>query len=80
LRETTERPEGLAAGTVRLVGTDTRNIVSVASKLLSDPHEYRKMAEAVNPYGDGHASERILQALEFLEGRGPSPGPFQPMA
>jgi UDP-N-acetylglucosamine 2-epimerase (non-hydrolysing) len=76
LREETERPEGIAAGTVRLVGTNTLNIVNAVSELLSDEGVYRKMAEAVNPYGDGLASERILQALEFLAGRGPSPNPF----
>jgi UDP-N-acetylglucosamine 2-epimerase (non-hydrolysing) len=76
LREETERPEGIAAGTVRLVGTNTINIVNSVSELLSDEGAYKKMAEAVNPYGDGLASERILQALEFLAGRGPSPEPF----
>ena len=76
LRDETERPEGIAAGTVRLIGTDALNIVSVASELLSEAETYRKMAEAVNPYGDGLASERILQALEFLAGRAPSPEPF----
>jgi UDP-N-acetylglucosamine 2-epimerase (non-hydrolysing) len=76
LRDVTERPEGIAAGTVRLVGTDTDNIVRVVSSLLSDPGAYRKMSEAVNPYGDGLASERILQALEFLAGRASSPKPF----
>jgi UDP-N-acetylglucosamine 2-epimerase (non-hydrolysing) len=76
LRDVTERPEGVTAGTVRLVGTETSNIVEAVSELLSDPASYRRMAEAVNPYGDGLASERILQALEFLAGRGPSPKPF----
>jgi UDP-N-acetylglucosamine 2-epimerase (non-hydrolysing) len=76
LREETERPEGIAAGTVRLVGVDTSNIVHSVSELLSDERAYRKMAEAVNPYGDGLASERILQALEFMAGRGSSPPPF----
>jgi UDP-N-acetylglucosamine 2-epimerase (non-hydrolysing) len=78
LRESTERPEGLAAGTVKLVGTDVQKIVGTASELLSDAGAYRKMAEAVNPYGDGRASQRILQALEFLMGRAPSPEPFIP--
>jgi UDP-N-acetylglucosamine 2-epimerase (non-hydrolysing) len=64
LRSTTERPEGVTAGTVRLVGTETDAIVSAASELLADQEAYRRMAEAVNPYGDGHASERILDALE----------------
>jgi UDP-N-acetylglucosamine 2-epimerase (non-hydrolysing) len=76
LREETERPEGIAAGTVRLVGTNALNIVNCVSELLSDDGAYRKMSEAVNPYGDGLASERILQALEFLAGRGLSPEPF----
>jgi UDP-N-acetylglucosamine 2-epimerase (non-hydrolysing) len=77
MRDATERPEGVAAGTVKLAGTETRRIVNLASELLSDPGAYRKMAEAVNPYGDGLASERILQALEFLAGRAPSPKPFK---
>jgi UDP-N-acetylglucosamine 2-epimerase (non-hydrolysing) len=76
LRDVTERPEGVSAGTVKLVGTDPETIVGAASELLSDPGTYRKMSEAVNPYGDGKASERILQALEFLAGRGPKPEPF----
>jgi UDP-N-acetylglucosamine 2-epimerase (non-hydrolysing) len=76
LRHATERPEGLAAGTVRLVGTDPRRIVEESSRLLSNPEAYRQMSEAVNPYGDGHACERILQALEHLAGRAASPQPF----
>ena len=68
LRTTTERPEGILAGTARLVGTDTRRIVEEASELLQNPESYRKMSEAANPYGDGLASERILQALEHLAG------------
>jgi UDP-N-acetylglucosamine 2-epimerase (non-hydrolysing) len=63
LRETTERPEGVTAGTVRLVGTDEARIVSEARLLLDDPAEHEKMARAVNPYGDGHAAERIVAAL-----------------
>jgi UDP-N-acetylglucosamine 2-epimerase (non-hydrolysing) len=76
LRDATERPEGVIAGTVKLVGTDTHSIVSAGAQLLSDPGAYRKMAEAANPYGDGLACERILQALEHLAGRAPSPKPF----
>ncbi len=76
LRDTTERPEGITAGTVKLAGTDTQRIVRMAAELISDPQAYRKMAEAVNPYGDGLASDRILQALEFLAGRAASPEPF----
>jgi UDP-N-acetylglucosamine 2-epimerase (non-hydrolysing) len=60
MRATTERPEGVAAGTVRLVGTDRRRIVDSVHELLTDPRAHAAMAGAVNPYGDGHASERIL--------------------
>lgn len=63
MREVTERPEGVQAGTARLIGTDTALIVSEARKLLDDPAEYLQMAQAVNPYGDGHAAERIVQLL-----------------
>jgi UDP-N-acetylglucosamine 2-epimerase (non-hydrolysing) len=63
MRATTERPEGIAAGTVRLVGTRTGDIVSSARGLLDNPLEHEKMARAVNPYGDGHASERIVRAI-----------------
>jgi len=64
LREITERPESVDADTVRLVGTDREKITSMASLLLDSPVEYQRMARAVNPYGDGHATERIVQALE----------------
>ena len=63
LREVTERPEGVAAGTAMVVGTDRERIVSVASELLTSPEAYARMANAVNPYGDGRASERIIAAL-----------------
>ncbi|HEX3236185.1 MAG TPA: UDP-N-acetylglucosamine 2-epimerase (non-hydrolyzing) [Gemmatimonadales bacterium] len=63
LREVTERPEGVAAGTAVVVGTDQTRIVAVASELLTSAAAYDRMANAVNPYGDGHASERITQAL-----------------
>jgi UDP-N-acetylglucosamine 2-epimerase (non-hydrolysing) len=76
LRGTTERPEGIEAGTVRLVGTDRERIVEAASALLSDAEAYRRMSEAVNPYGDGRACDRIAQALAFIAGRGPEPEPF----
>ena len=59
MRETTERPEGVAAGTAKLVGTDPNRIVSEISTLLDVPHAYSAMAHAHNPFGDGHASERI---------------------
>jgi UDP-N-acetylglucosamine 2-epimerase (non-hydrolysing) len=63
LRETTERPEGVDAGALKLVGTETSRIVEEATRLLDDPSEYGKMAKASNPYGDGHAAERIVDAL-----------------
>jgi UDP-N-acetylglucosamine 2-epimerase (non-hydrolysing) len=64
LREVTERPEGVEAGTAVVVGTDQRRIVETASELLTSRATYERMANAVNPYGDGHASERIVAALE----------------
>ena len=63
LRDTTERPEGVEAGTLKLAGTDENVIFSVIDSLLSDPEEYKKMASAVNPYGDGFASRRIADAI-----------------
>ncbi len=67
LRDTTERPEAIAAGTAKLVGTNPEQIFAAASELLSDRTVYDTMATAVNPFGDGHASERILAiAQTFL--------------
>jgi UDP-N-acetylglucosamine 2-epimerase (non-hydrolysing) len=63
MRETTERPEGIDAGTVRLVGTDEERIYSETARLFNDHDAYREMAQARNPYGDGRATERILSAL-----------------
>ena len=63
MRETTERPEGLEAGTVKLVGTDVGQIVNAVSELLTDKAAYDGMAKAINPYGDGHACERIVEAI-----------------
>ncbi len=63
MRDTTERPEAIGAGTVRLVGTDPDEIATQASTLLTDDRAYQAMAFAHNPYGDGHACERIVQAL-----------------
>jgi UDP-N-acetylglucosamine 2-epimerase (non-hydrolysing) len=70
LRETTERPEAVDAGTVRLVGTDEDLIVREATSLLTDGAAYDAMARAVNPYGDGRASERIRAAVESFFGQG----------
>ncbi len=63
-REVTERPEGVEAGAVRLVGSDTERIVAEASRLLDDRREYEKMSNAVQPYGDGRAAQRIADILE----------------
>ena len=63
MRDTTERPEGVAAGTLRLVGTDEDTICREFSRLLDDPAEYAAMSHASNPYGDGHASKRIADVL-----------------
>jgi UDP-N-acetylglucosamine 2-epimerase (non-hydrolysing) len=64
MRDATERPEAIDAGTVRLVGTDSRRIVDEVSRLLHDENEYQAMSRAHNPYGDGQACERILSALK----------------
>ena len=63
LRNTTERPEGIAAGTLKLVGTDSEVIYKETLRLLTDAAEYDRMSRASNPYGDGHASERIVDAI-----------------
>ncbi len=63
LREVTERPEAVKAGTVKIVGTNVESIVGAIKRLLDDPEEYGKMARSVNPYGDGKAAERIIQLL-----------------
>ena len=64
MRDTTERPEGIAAGTLKLVGTEEETIYKEFSRLLSDKDEYEAMSKASNPYGDGHACERIADILE----------------
>ncbi len=63
LRDTTERPEGVAAGTLKLVGTDPQAVKEQMNALLNDPAKYAEMAQAQNPYGDGHAAARILDAI-----------------
>ena len=65
LRNTTERPEGIEAGLAKLVGTDRKRIVEETCKLWSDNEAYQSMALGINPYGDGHASERIVRALLY---------------
>lgn len=74
LRDTTERPEAVTAGTVKKVGTDRERIVKNALKLLTRPEEYQKMASAVNPYGDGEAAGRIRDRILFEFGLVPGPG------
>ena len=64
MRNTTERPEGIETGTLKLVGTDEETIYREFSRLLSDKDEYERMSRAVNPYGDGFASKRIADILE----------------
>lgn len=68
LRNETERPEAVEAGTVKVIGTDKKIIVDETSRLLDDEPEYRRMAHSVNPYGDGHASERIVEAIRYWFG------------
>ena len=67
MRDTTERPEGVAAGTLRLVGTDEEAIYRNFKELLKDPTAYDSMAYASNPYGDGNASKRIADIMEGKE-------------
>ena len=64
LRDTTERPEGVKAGTLKLVGTDTKKVKEAMESLLTDEALYKEMSEAPNPYGDGKAAERIVQAIK----------------
>ncbi|MGP4989608.1 non-hydrolyzing UDP-N-acetylglucosamine 2-epimerase [Glutamicibacter ardleyensis] len=70
MRENTERPEAVSAGTVRLIGTDEQRIVDSVSQLLNDPLAYADMANAINPYGDGLAAERTVAAIAKLLGVG----------
>ncbi|MBD8005396.1 UDP-N-acetylglucosamine 2-epimerase (non-hydrolyzing) [Bacillus sp. Sa1BUA2] len=65
LRDTTERPEGIEAGTLKLTGLQERTIYQLANELLTDPSAHEKMAKAVNPYGDGEASRRIAEAIRY---------------
>lgn len=76
LREMTERPEAVEAGTVRVIGTSQNRIVTEISRLLTDPKHFRKMAMAINPYGDGKASERIRKAIFHYFNLGKKPKDF----
>lgn len=79
VRRETERPEAVKAGTVKVIGTDMDRVIEETSLLLDDAQEYQRMARSINPYGDGHASERILEALCYRFGlTGKRPEPFQP--
>lgn len=78
LRDTTERPEAVDAGTVRLVGTDEDVIVDSVAELLTDETAYKEMAQAVNPYGDGLAAGRIVTAIAHYFGEAGRPGEFIP--
>jgi UDP-N-acetylglucosamine 2-epimerase (non-hydrolysing) len=76
MRDTTERPEAVEAGTVRLVGTDEEAIVTTVCDLIENPAAYQRMARAVNPYGDGHAATRSVAAIRHFFGLGPPPQQF----
>jgi UDP-N-acetylglucosamine 2-epimerase (non-hydrolysing) len=78
LRRVTERPEGVDAGTLELVGTDEHAIVAAVDRLLDDAAAYDKMARAANPYGDGKASARIAAALLAHYRSGAAPDEFDP--
>jgi UDP-N-acetylglucosamine 2-epimerase (non-hydrolysing) len=78
LRDTTERPEGVEAGTVRLVGTDREVVRTETERLLTDPAAYAAMANAVNPYGDGRAAARSAAAIAGLLHGSPMPAEFSP--
>jgi UDP-N-acetylglucosamine 2-epimerase (non-hydrolysing) len=76
MRDTTERPEAVSAGTARLVGTDPEGVYAAVDQLLTVPRAYETMANAVNPYGDGHAAQRTTKAIEHMFGFGDRPVPF----
>lgn len=78
MRTTTERPEGVDAGAVRLVGTAEDAIVSAVAALLTDADAYEAMANAVNPYGDGHAAQRVIDGMRNFFGLGPRAADFVP--
>jgi UDP-N-acetylglucosamine 2-epimerase (non-hydrolysing) len=80
MRDTTERPEAVEAGTVRLVGTHGATIRAAVDELLDDPEAYADMANAVNPYGDGRAAERCVAAIAELLGIGHRAPDFEPAA
>jgi UDP-N-acetylglucosamine 2-epimerase (non-hydrolysing) len=78
MRDNTERPEAVSAGTARLVGTDPGRVYAETNKLLTSGSAYRGMASAVNPYGDGHAARRSVAAIEHMFGLRGRPAPYKP--
>ena len=79
LRRETERPEAIEAGTVKLAGVEEENIFAMACELFDNADAYAQMAHAVNPYGDGKTSQRIVQAIEQYFGRrDDAPARFEP--
>ena len=79
LRNETERPEAVAAGTVKIPGVDEERIYTLARQLLTDEAEYSRMAHAANPYGDGEASRRTVEAILYHFGLGKRPADFRPL-
>ena len=77
LRNETERPEAVEAGTVKIAGTEEKTIYKMTDTLLHDRIEYNKMAQAVNPYGDGAASRRTAEAILYYFGQGARPADFE---
>ncbi|MCI1973228.1 MAG: UDP-N-acetylglucosamine 2-epimerase (non-hydrolyzing) [Lactobacillus sp.] len=77
LRDATERPEGVKAGTLKVVGTQVDKVRTEMLRLLEDPAAYKQMAEAKNPYGDGHASDRIMDAIAYWFKQGDRPQDFE---
>ena len=69
----TERPEAVRAGTVKLAGTEEKNVFTLGARLIEDGAAYREMAHAVNPYGDGHACRRIVDAIAWKFGMREAP-------
>lgn len=80
LRRETERPEAIAAGTAKLAGVTEASVLALANELLDDPAAYTKMAKAVNPYGDGHACQRIADAIDWhFQFRAERPADYSPV-
>jgi UDP-N-acetylglucosamine 2-epimerase (non-hydrolysing) len=78
MRDTTERPEAVRAGTARLIGTGRAAIVKAVRELLDDPAAYAAMAQVANPFGDGRAAQRVVAGIEHFFGHGPVPAAFAP--